>query len=175
MTDRAELRVLFSESAIRARVELLAAEIAKIADPPDQALPVLIGAFVFAADLLRALDRRGLSLPVEFLQLRSYGKSRDSQGDVLILAGPGAAVRDRHVLLIDGVLDRGHTLAKGRDLALKAGARKITTVVAVDKRREDALLTADFAGFVHVRDFIVGYGMDDAGQLRSLPYIAAAG
>ncbi|HEY3777413.1 MAG TPA: phosphoribosyltransferase family protein [Rhizomicrobium sp.] len=166
--------MLFSESEIHARVASLAEEISAMPDPPDQALPILTGAFVFAADLLRALDGCGLSLPIEFLQLRSYGDTRVPQNDVRILMEPGGAVSGRHVLLIDGVLDRGHTLAKGRDLALGAGVRKITTVVAVDKRREDALLTADFAGFAHVREFIVGYGMDDAGQLRSLPYIATA-
>ncbi|MGH6890461.1 MAG: phosphoribosyltransferase [Rhizomicrobium sp.] len=174
MRGREGLRVLYSEEEIRARVDSLAADIAQASDPPDLALPILVGAFVFAADLLRALDVHGLSLCVEFLQLRSYGDARSAQEDVRVLAHPGELVRARHVLLVDGVLDRGHTLAKGRDLALTAGARKVSTVVAVDKRRRGALLTADFAGFVHVEDFIVGYGMDDAGRLRSLPYIAAA-
>jgi hypoxanthine phosphoribosyltransferase len=175
VTGRTDLRVLFSEAEIRARVASLADEISTVPNRPDQALPILVGAFVFAADLVRALDRCGLSLPVEFLQLRSYGDSRISQNDVRILREAGNAVSGRHVLLIDGVLDHGHTMAKGRDLALEAGARRVTTVVAVDKRREDALLTADFAGFCDVREFIVGYGMDDAGRLRALPYIAAAG
>jgi hypoxanthine phosphoribosyltransferase len=172
--DRTGLRILFSEQEIRARVESLALEIAQQTDPPDLALPILTGAFMFAADLLRALDMHGLSLPVEFLRLRSYGEERSAQGEVCVLAHPGELVRGHHVLLIDGVLDGGHTLAKGRDLALAAGARRISTAVAVDKRRNGALLSADFAGFVDVEDFIVGYGMDDAGRLRSLPHIAAA-
>jgi hypoxanthine phosphoribosyltransferase len=84
-------------------------------------------------------------------------------------------VRGRHVLLLDGVLDHGHTLAKAREILFDAGARAVTTAVAIDKRRSDALLTADFALFTDVTDFVVGYGMDDSGEERGLPYIAAVG
>lgn len=156
------------------RVDSLAAEIAQMTDPPDLALPILVGAFVFAADLLRALDRHGLALPVEFLRLRSYGEARAAAGEVHVLLHPGDLVQGRHVLLIDGVLDKGHTLAKARELALAGGARRVSSTVVVDKRRDRALLAADFAAFSRVDDFIVGYGMDDAGRLRSLPFIAAA-
>lgn len=162
--------VLFSEEQIAGRVAALADEIAAFEAPPEIVAPVLIGAFVFAADLLRALARAGLDLPLEFLWLRSYGDARKG-GTMAVRAGPGEAVRDRHVLLIDGVLDRGDTLCKARDLLLAAGARAITTAVVVDKRLEDAALVADHACFTHVRDFITGYGMDDAGLSRGLPYI----
>jgi len=167
--------VLFSEAEIRAGVSAVAEQIVEMRDPPELALPILDGAFVFAADLLRALDARGLSLPVEFLQLRSYGLTRAAEGEVRVLIGPGENVRGRHVLLVDGVLDRGRTLKAARELAIAAGARAVTNAVAVDKRRDDAMLTADFAAFTHVAHFVVGYGMDDAGRLRTLPYIAAAG
>lgn len=175
MTDRPALPVLFSESQIRSRVADIAEAIARLPDKPDLAVPVLIGGFVFAADLLRALDRSGLSLPVEFIRLRSYGDTRSSAGAVSVLAGPVNPVQGRHVLLIDGVLDHGHTLARARELVLAAGARAATTAVAIDKRRDEALLQADFAAFAGVAEFVVGYGMDDAGQFRSLPYICAAG
>lgn len=167
-------KILFSESDIAARVDALADEIAAGSDHPEIAAPVLAGAFVFAADLLRALARRGLSLPVEFLWLRSYAGARDAAGSVSVLAAPGTAVKDRHVLLIDGVLDHGRTLMQARRLLREAGARHITMAVAVDKRREGAPLRADHAAFTHVDRFVVGYGMDDAGAGRGLPYIAAA-
>jgi hypoxanthine phosphoribosyltransferase len=172
---RNQLPALFSEAEIHARVAEMARAIAAMDDPPQIALPVLVGGFVFAADLLRALHNCGLSLPVEFLQLRSYGDKRKSQGEVRVLIGPGESVRGRHVLLIDGVLDRGRTLVSARDLAISAGARSVTSAVAIDKRRSGALLTADFAGFTRVAHFVVGYGMDDAGRLRALPYIASVG
>ena len=67
------LAPLFSEEQVRSRVDALAAEIAAAPRRPDLALPILAGSFVFAADLLRALARRGLVLPMEFIWLRSYG------------------------------------------------------------------------------------------------------
>ena len=124
--------ILFSEREIAARVEDLAREI--VARKPEIAVPILVGAFVFAADLLRALARLGLSLPMEFLWLRSYdGKS--AQGAVSVIAGPSEAVRGKSVLLIDGVLDSGATIVKARALLKDAGAASVLTAVAVDKLR----------------------------------------
>ena len=131
------------------------------------------GGFVFAADLLRALDRNGLSLAVEFLRLRSYASARTAASEMAVLLGPGETLAGQHVLLLDGVLDHGRTLNTARGLVVAAGARAATTVVVVDKMRETALLRAEFAAFTRVTEFIVGYGMDDAGRFRSLPYIAA--
>jgi hypoxanthine phosphoribosyltransferase len=160
--------VLFSQREIAGRVEDLAREI--VARKPEIAVPILIGSFVFAADLLRALARQGLSLPTEFLWLRSYdGKA--APGDVSVIAGAGEAVRGKSVLLIDGVLDRGATVVKARALLKEAGAKSVLTAVAVDKLRGDAVAHADFALFHGVTDFIAGYGMDHAGAERGLPDI----
>ena len=165
------LTPLFSEAQIRARVDALAGEIAAAPLTPDIAIPVLAGSFVFAADLLRALARRGLVLPMEFIWLRSYGAARQG-GDIAVLVGPPDSLKGKTALLIDGVLDRGHTLARARELLLERGAARVPIAVAVDKSDTDALLTADYAAFSGVADFIVGYGMDDAGKGRGLPYIA---
>ncbi len=162
---------LFTKSQIDVRVNELAREIASTDDPPGVAAPILAGAFVFAADLLRALAIRGLSLPVEFLWLRSYTAAREPSERVTVLVSPGQAVKGAHALLIDGVLDLGRTLDLARHLLLDAGARRVTTVVAVDKRLDNAVIRADYAAFTHVNRFIVGYGMDDGGQGRALPYI----
>ncbi len=165
-------KVLFSEADIAARVETIAAEIAAAPLKPDYAAAVLVGAFVFTADLLRALARRGLSLPVEFLWLRSYGQNRTGASEVAALVAPTERVRAKTVLLIDGVLDRGATLVTASDLLRDRGAAAVLTAVAVDKDRPDALLKADYACFSNVSGFIVGYGMDDASKDRGLPYIA---
>ncbi|HEY5047528.1 MAG TPA: phosphoribosyltransferase family protein [Rhizomicrobium sp.] len=79
-----------------------------------------------------------------------------------------------HALLIDGVLDHGRTLSRATDVLKESGARRVTTAVAVDKRRDGALLQADHAAFAHVNRFVVGYGMDEAGKDRALPYISSA-
>jgi len=162
---------LFSEEQIRERVQAVARKIALAPLKPDIALPVLAGSFVFAADLLRSLAKEGLSLPMEFIWLRRYGAERHGS-EVAVLIGPPEELHGRTALLIDGVLDHGHTLVKARDLLLENGAATVITAVAVDKNRENTLVKSDYALFSGVSDFIVGYGMDDAGRGRGLPYIA---
>ena len=99
--------VLFPESEIAARVAQMAREIAP--RKPEIAIAILIGGFVFAADLIRALSRLGVDLEVEFLWLRSYGNARSGSA-VSLLAGPSENVRGKRVLLVDGVLDIGRTI-----------------------------------------------------------------
>jgi hypoxanthine phosphoribosyltransferase len=158
---------------IATRVNAIAHAIARAGAPPEIVVPVLVGAFVFAADLVRALSREGLDLPVEFLWLASYGEAR-AAGDMRVRVAPSEAVRGKHVLLMDGVLDHGRTLSAARDLLTATGASAITTAVVIDKRRVDAPLLADHACFTGVAAFVVGYGMDDAGLGRGWPYMAKA-
>lgn len=165
-------KILHGEDDIRARVNAVARAIAGAPLKPDFAVAILAGAFVFAADLLRALAREGLSLPIEFLWLRSYADRRTG-GEVSVLVGPTEKIHAKTVLLIDGVLDGGHTLAKAKELLFQAEAAAIITAVAVDKFRDDAVLQADHALFAGTKGFLIGYGMDDAGAERGLPYIAA--
>lgn len=165
---------IFSEAEILRHVSTMAHAVATARVRPDIVVPVLVGAFVFAADLTRALAREGLDIPVEFLWLRSYGAARKAS-EIIVLAGPNETVRGKNILLIDGVLDHGHTLVAARDLLVEAGALSVTIAVVVDKRRDGAPVRADFACFKGVEDFIVGYGMDDAGLGRGLPHIAKAG
>ncbi len=162
--------ILFSRESIAARVEAIAAEIAASALKPDIAAPILVGAYVFAADLLRALCEKGLMLPVQFLWLRSYDNQK-SAGEVKVLVGPTDEVRGRTVLLIDGVLDSGATIATAKDLLLAEGAGAVIVAVAVDKNLPHTPAQADFACFTNVKEFVVGYGMDDCGAHRGLPYI----
>lgn len=160
------MSVLFSDDEIAARVAAIAKEIA--ARKPDMAVAILSGAFVFAADLLRALAREGLDLPIEFLALRSYGDARVGS-EISVRLGASENIAGKNVLLIDGVLDHGRTLVRARELLHEA--RTIITAVAVDKCRDTALLKADHACFTNVEGFIAGYGMDDAGRGRGLPHI----
>jgi len=166
--------ILFSEDQIAEHLKVLAHQIASAPIKPHIAAPILVGAYVFASDLLRALANEGISLPTEFLWLRSYSGRSATKG-VAVLIGPNENFRGKNVLLIDGVLDGGHTIAKARELVLDYGASAVTSAVIVDKRRKDAVAKADYAAFTDVSDFIVGYGMDDSGNDRALPYIAKAG
>jgi hypoxanthine phosphoribosyltransferase len=167
-------QVLFSEAEIADRIQHMAREIAASPLRPAIASPILVGGYVFAADLLRALIREGLSLPTEFLWLRSYS-GRSSSKDVSVLIGPNEKFRGKNVLLIDGVLDGGHTIEKARELVLAHGAAHVQSAVVVDKRLPHAVSKAEYAAFTEVDEFIVGYGMDDSGSHRALPYIAKVG
>jgi hypoxanthine phosphoribosyltransferase len=163
--------ILYPESEIAARVDTVARTIVQAPLKPDMAVAILAGAFVFAADLLRALAKQGLSLPMEFLWLRSYADKREG-GEISVLVGPTERIHGETILLIDGVLDGGHTLQKARALLFEAEAASIIMAVAVEKARDDAILKADHALFAGTRGFIIGYGMDDAQTHRGLPYIA---
>jgi len=162
--------ILFSEEQVAAGVEAIAKKIARAPLLPDIAMPVLVGGFVFAADLIRALSRQGVDLDVEMLWLRSYGDKRVASA-ISMIAGPSEQIAGRHVLVIDGVLDFGRTIKKAVSLIEAAGAASVQVAVALDKKRPDAVAKADFVAFETGNDFVIGYGMDDAGKFRSLPYI----
>ena len=162
--------ILFSAEQIQERVRAMARKIAASTLVPDIAMPVLVGGFVFAADLLRALSWEGAALDVEMIWLRSYGDRRVA-GAISMIAGPSEQIAGRHVLVIDGVLDAGRTIAKAVSLIQAAGAASVQVAVMLDKQRRDAVAKADYVGFTVGNEFVIGYGMDDAGRHRGLPYI----
>ena len=163
---------LIGETEIALRVAEIARAIASRTPRIDLVVPILTGAFVFAADLVRALAREGMDVPVEFISLSRYGKARDGDPEIRVRMASSENIAGRHVLLVDGVLDHGHTLAKARAMLSESGAASIAIAVAVDKIRKSALLKANYAAFTGIDAFIVGYGMDDAGFGRGLPFIA---
>ena len=162
--------VLFTAEQIQDRVRTVARQIAGAPLVPDVAMPVLVGGFVFAADLLRALSWEGVAMDVEMIWLRSYGDKRVASA-ISMIAGPSEQIAGRHVLVIDGVLDAGRTIAKAVSLISAAGAASVQVAVILDKQRPDAVAKADYVGFSIGNDFVVGYGMDDAAKFRGLPYI----
>jgi hypoxanthine phosphoribosyltransferase len=162
--------VLFAEAEIARRVKAIAREIAARPERPDIAVPILAGAFVFAADLLRALARENLNLDTEFIWLRSYGRKQTAD-DVKVLKAPGEIVRGRTVLLIDGVLDRGATMVRAKQLLDRAGAGAVISAVAVVKSCGNPLFAADHTLFNAGPEFLFGYGMDRDGLARGLPDI----
>ena len=162
---------LFTEEQIAAQVEATAKKIARSPLLPDIAMPILVGGFIFAADLVRALAREGVELEIEMLWLRSYGDKRVASA-ISMIAGPSEQIAGRHVLVIDGVLDFGRTIKKAVGLIQAAGAASVQVAVALDKKRPDAVAKADYVGFEAGNDFVIGYGMDDAGKHRALPYIS---
>jgi hypoxanthine phosphoribosyltransferase len=122
--------ILFTAEEIQQRVRLMARTIARAPLVPDIAMPVLVGGFVFAADLLRALSWEGVAMDVEMIWLRSYGDKRVASA-ISMIAGPSEQIAGRHVLVIDGVLDAGRTIAKAVSLIKAAGAASVQVAVIV--------------------------------------------
>jgi hypoxanthine phosphoribosyltransferase len=164
--------VLFDEASLAARIEDMAREIAGAGLRDLIAIPIMTGAFVFAADLLRALHRAGLAPEVDFLQVASYGAERESSGRMELMRELRAQVEDRDVLLIDDILETGRTLAFAQKLLIERGARRVTIAALLEKpHRREIEVHADFVGFSCPDRFVVGYGMDHAGRHRELPYV----
>jgi hypoxanthine phosphoribosyltransferase len=133
---------------------------------------VLKGSFIFAADLIRALHRRGLKPEIDFIYLASYDGERISRGEVRVARDVGSDVRGRNVVIVDDIFDSGRTLAFAKGRLLEAGAKRVLTCVLVDKQvPRGASVTPDFVGFSCPPVFVVGYGMDFHNRYRELPFI----
>jgi hypoxanthine phosphoribosyltransferase len=166
------VRPLYSEAQIAEQVRALARRIA--ASEPNRLLAIVVlkGAFVFAADLVRALAVEGVRLEIEFISLASYGSRLETSGEVQVRRDIEVAVSGRDVLIIDDVLDSGLTLKFARDLMRSRGARRVSIAVMVDKPEgRRAEIEADYVGFTCPNYFVVGYGMDAAHAWRELPYV----
>lgn len=166
------IETIYAAEEIARRLQELARTIAATKPSNLLIVPVLKGSFVFAADLLRAMNQAGLSPEVDFLTLSSYKKSRTSTGQVTILRDLDLDVEGRHVMLVDDVLDSGRTLAFAKDLISARGARKIETCVLLNKQVARAVnIEADYHAFTCPDVFVVGYGMDVAHRYRELPFV----
>ena len=167
------MRTLFDEAAIAARIDEMAREMARDLPADFLMAPVLTGAFIFAADLIRALKRHGADPMVDFVQLSSYAGARASSGVVTLLKDFSVDVEGKTVLLVDDVLDTGRSLHFGKAMVLDRGAAAARTCVLVKKLTGHADdLDPDYIGFeAGADDFLIGYGMDDAGRGRGLPVI----
>jgi len=162
---------LISAKTIAARIEDLAREIETEFAETEKLVVVglLRGSFIFIADLVRELD---LPVEVDFIEASSYGDSMESSREVRILKDLRAAIGGRDVLLVEDIVDTGHTLAKVTDyLATRAPAR-LRTIALLDKpSRREVDFTADWIGFSIPDAFVVGYGIDFAQRNRNLPHI----
>lgn len=171
MTGR-RIEVLYSEADIAAKVDAIAEAVVARGSQDLLVIAILKGSFMFAADLLRALHRKGLDPQVEFMMLSSYGAGTVSTGTVRIVRDIDTDVRGRDVLIIDDILESGRTLAFARALLKERGAQDVTVAVLLEKPgKRRAEIDADVVGFVCPDKFVVGYGMDAGHKWRQLPFV----
>lgn len=166
------MRVLLTAEEIAARVDRLAENFATQIDDGWTVVALLQGAIPFAADLMRALETRGRHPIYDSLWLESYRDARESSGKVVVRADVSRSVEGRGVLIVDDVFDSGRTIAYARAHLMAKGATR--TLACAFVRKPQALNEPiDAIGWDAPDSFLVGYGMDDAGRYRGLPYIAA--
>ena len=163
---------LVPEKEIVARVGELGRAIARDYAAANLVLVgVLQGAIPFVADLMRAV---ALDLTVDFVRTSSYGSGTTSSGSVRLVTDLSMDITDRHVLIVDDIVDTGHTLAALKRTLQARGPRSVRTCVLLDKTgRRETEVAIDYVGFTIPNVFVVGYGLDYDGLYRNLPYVAA--
>lgn len=166
------LPTVISAEAISRRVGELGAEIsAAYAGREPVLVLVLHGAFIFAADLARALTT---GHRVESLALASYD-GRESSGEVQVSKDLGYDIAGRDVLIVEDIVDTGRTAAAALALLGSRGPSSIEVVTLLDKPSRRVMdVKPRWVGFEIENIFVVGYGLDLDGRFRGLPYIADA-
>ena len=168
------MRILFSAAEIAGRVDALAGEISRTLPTDFVMVGLLKGAWVFVADLARALERAGAGPEIEFMRLSSYGLAKESSGAVQLLGDIPAGLAGRPVLLVDDIVDTGRSIAFAAAQLRQREVQDLWTCALLDKpQRREIAVTIDFVGFTIGNVFVVGYGTDHAEKYRHLPYVGA--
>ncbi|MFN4196535.1 MAG: hypoxanthine phosphoribosyltransferase [Caldimicrobium sp.] len=166
-----KLRLVIPEEKIKKRIKELAEAIER--DYPEGPLVVigtLKGAFIFLADLVRALKRK--EVEIDFIRVKSYGYSDVSSENVIITKDIEISISGKPVILVEDIIDTGITLDflrkhlslhKPRDLKICAFINKL--------ERRKVEVPIDYVGFTLEKGFLVGYGLDYAEKFRHLPAI----
>lgn len=163
-------RILFDEATILRRLDEIAAQISE--DYRDRELTVIVvlnGSLVFMSDLMRRIP---LPLRLDCLSVASYHGRAQTSGAVIFKQVAQPDVKDRHILILDDILDSGHTLAAIREKLETAKPRSIRVCVLLQKKKARArAVDADYVGFEIEDEFVVGYGLDFDERYRNLPFI----
>jgi hypoxanthine phosphoribosyltransferase len=172
MRDAAIGEILVQADDLQHRVRELGAEISRDYEGRNLLLiGVLKGAVFFLSDLMRHIE---IPCEVDFMAVASYGSATDSSGVVRILKDLDAPLEDRHVLIVEDIVDSGLTL---HYLLRNLGARnpqslEVCALLTKPERRKVELPTR-YVGFEIPNKFAIGYGLDHAERFRNLPYVAA--
>src|SRR5687767_15515363 len=164
------MQQFISSDQIQERIRSLAAEIRR--DHPDgvHLVCVLKGAFMFLADLARALDG---DATLDFIAVSSYGTSTKSSGQVQLLKDLGTGIEGRDVVIVEDIVDTGLTLTYLQDILRARAPRSLRTACLLSKpSRRQTEVKVDYVGFTIDDKFVVGYGLDVGEQYRNLPHIA---
>jgi hypoxanthine phosphoribosyltransferase len=164
-------RILISEQELQREIATMAAELdAEYGDDQPLMIGVLTGAVVFMSNLMTAMT---IPVQIDFMAISSYGAATRSSGVVRILKDLNEEIEGRRVIVVEDIVDSGLTLQYLLEM-LKARRPKEIRVVALLKKDKPVAIDVqvDRVGFHIPDEFVVGYGLDYAGQYRNLPYVA---
>ena len=163
---RDNLTELISESEVAKRVKALAKDISETyKDEAPILIGILNGSFIFAADLMRAIE---IDCEIDFIKVSSYAGTA-SKGTVKLLKDISADITDRHVLIVEDIIDSGLTIKFIRDRMLDTSPKSVaitTLLMKPDIAKLD--FDIDWVGFEIPPEFVVGYGLDYDQKLRNL-------
>ncbi len=162
--------VLFDNSQIRKKIRELARQIEKDYRNKDLVtVCVLNGASIFYSSLILEID---IPLEMNFIRVSSYGHGTSSSGNIRTLYDLETNIKDKDVLIVEDIVDSGHTLLTLKNLFLGRGANSVKCCSLLDKpSRREVDIEPDYYGFSIPDEFIVGFGLDFAGKYRNLKYI----
>jgi hypoxanthine phosphoribosyltransferase len=169
VTDSA--KVLIGEAQIRARVVELGAQISHDYRDAGEVMMVgiLKGSFIFLADLARALT---IPRRVDFLSISSYGMRGNKAGALRLILDLREPIRNRHVLVVEDIVDTGHTLGYLLEMLTARHPASLKTCALVTKpSRRERDVPVEYVGFEIPDAWVVGYGLDYKDRYRTLPYI----
>jgi len=168
---RTEAELLFSESEIEAALARMAGAIAaELADKNPLMLTIMVGGMLFAGELAK---RMPIPMQLDYLHVTRY-RGATSGGEVAWLGKEPPPLAGRHLLIVDDILDEGHTLKAIVDFCYAQRAASVATAVLLDKHgARKAAIAADHVGFACPSRYVFGFGMDYKGYWRNLPAIYA--
>ena len=166
--SQTNLRVLISSEQIQARIKELGAQIDKdYPEGPIYLVGILKGAYVFLADLSRAVKR---STRIEFMGISSYGRGKTTSGEVKVVKDLDTVIEGADVIIVEDIVDSGVTLSYLMHLLQQRRPRSIRIAALLDKPdRRLRPVVVSYVGFTIPDEFVVGYGLDYAEDYRNLP------
>jgi hypoxanthine phosphoribosyltransferase len=165
-------KILIEEEELSKRVAELGDEItADYRDKHLHLICILRGGVVFLTDLMRQL-----SIPntIDFMAVSSYGVARQTTGQVRITLDLKEDIQDRHVLLVEDIVDSGYTIASVLDFLKTRHPKSLKVCTLLNKpERREVEVPIDYCGFIIPNEFVFGYGLDMDEYYRNLPFVAS--
>ncbi len=163
-------KILLTEEEIQQRVKEMAKQLSDdYRDKNPIMIAILRGAVLFFSDLVREMD---IHLELNFLAISSYGSGTESTGEVRIQYDMQESIKDRHVIVVEDIIDSGRTITHLKEILEARHPASVRVVSLLDKpSRREVDVVGEYVGFTVPNEFVVGYGLDYAGKYRNIKYI----